>query len=629
MTAPRTPLAQTVSVETPELVVFSYTLAGVGSRAAAALIDYGICLMGLVALFVLLALLVGARGFRTTAQLSDAWTLALMVVGQFAILWGYYVLFEGLADGQTPGKRLMRLRVVRDGGYSVTFGASAARNLMRVVDMQPAFTYALGIISVALTASAKRLGDIVAGTIVVREQLTSQPPLQPLPRHRRRGADAAESAIQPLAQPSLRDAEYTVLERFALRRMSLSAEARQALTAQLAQRFATALENVPGRGDLSRLLALYDAEQRARAAGSAGRHERGAARERHAIVARGAPRWVTFATKLAAAQRSGLQSLGEGGVREFVAEYRALAADLARLQTAARDTPADEIFYLSRLVAGAHNLLYRGAAFTMYDAVRFLAVDAPREVRRSWRPILFAAALLFGPAAIAYTAVVQQPAVADIFIPPQMLDRANEGVRRARAGTGYIEDPQIFRPLMASSIIANNVQVAFVAFAFGITAGIGTLLLLVLNGVSLGGVFGVYASKGIAALLVAFVAPHGVLELTAVCIAGGAGFLIAAALLVPGRKTRKAALVENGRRAIRLVGATSVLLLVAGTLEGFVSPIPWWPLELKLCVAAATVVGLVLYLSAGRERVPMAASLLGQAAEQEPSLLSLRALRGS
>ena len=93
----------------------------------------------------------------------------------FVILWGYYLLFEGLRDGQTPGKQMLRLRAVRDGGYSVGFSASAVRNLMRMIDLQPAFSYLIGIASVAFTKSGKRLGDIVAGTIVVREALVRQP----------------------------------------------------------------------------------------------------------------------------------------------------------------------------------------------------------------------------------------------------------------------------------------------------------------------------------------------------------------------------------------------------------------------------------------------------------------------
>jgi uncharacterized membrane protein SpoIIM required for sporulation len=149
---------------------------------------------------------------------------------------------------------------------------------------------------------------------------------------------------------------------------------------------------------------------------------------------------------------------------------------------------------------------------------------------------------------------------------------------------------------MASSIITNNVQVAFAAFAFGITAGLLTVWILLSNGVSLGAVFGLYASKGIGKLLLAFVAPHGVLELAAICISGGAGFLLAGALLLPGARTRRTALVENGRRAIRLVAGSAFLLVVAGTIEGFVSPIEWWPLELKLAVSGATLVGLYVYL---------------------------------
>jgi uncharacterized membrane protein SpoIIM required for sporulation len=145
----------------------------------------------------------------------------------------------------------------------------------------------------------------------------------------------------------------------------------------------------------------------------------------------------------------------------------------------------------------------------------------------------------------------------------------------------------------------------------------------VANGISLGGIFGLYASKGIARLLLAFVAPHGVLELTAICIAGGAGFLLAAALLLPGPRSRRRALVENGARAIRLIAASTVLLLVAGTLEGFVSPIPWWPIEGKLALSGVTAVLLVVYLRAGRPRAPVARPSGQQPVETDGELLAL------
>jgi uncharacterized membrane protein SpoIIM required for sporulation/uncharacterized RDD family membrane protein YckC len=615
-------LVQTVDIETPELVTFSYTIAGVGSRVAAALIDYFVCLLLFIALFVGIAMLGATRLVSLGGTSSEAWALAIIVLGQFFILWGYYVLWEGLADGQTPGKRALRLRVVSDGGYSVSFAGSAIRNLVRIVDMQPVFFYGVGIGSILLTKQGKRLGDLAAGTLVVREQIVHREldsakgdrSLAALGTGRERGTgnrgsrDGGEVSAEPAPAGArharLTDDEFAVLERFIQRRDAIDPARRAVLATRLVERFSNALMGSPrvAGGPTEQLFELYADERQARASGAVVGRETGAARERHAIVASGTPRWSSFASRLERAQRSGLKSLGEDGVRDFVAEYRDLAADLARLQTAARGRERDEVFYLSRLMAGAHNLLYRGRSLTFKDVWRTFTVDAPREVRRSLGPIALAAALLFGPAFIAYTAVVRDPAVARVFIPPAMLDRAEDGVRRARQGQGYIPDPELFRPVMATSIIANNVQVTFAAFAMGIAFGIGTVLVLVTNGVSLGGVFGLYASKGIASLLVKFVAPHGVLELTAICIAGGAGLLLAAALLIPGNRPRSEALRENGRRAIRLIAASTVLLLIAGTLEGFVSPIETWPLSWKLAVSGMTAVFLGVYLLGGRTR---------------------------
>jgi uncharacterized membrane protein SpoIIM required for sporulation len=156
--------------------------------------------------------------------------------------------------------------------------------------------------------------------------------------------------------------------------------------------------------------------------------------------------------------------------------------------------------------------------------------------------------------------------------------------------------------VLASAITANNVQVTYVAFALGITAGVGTVFMLVSNGVgALGAPLGLYASKGIADQILGFVAPHGVLELAAICIAGGGGLLLAAAILLPGARTRGEALVEEGRRAIHLIAASTLLLLVAGLLEGNVSPLPW-PNEWKYAVSAATAVALAAYLAGGRSR---------------------------
>src|SRR5438477_5079564 len=202
-------LAQTIDVETPELVVFSYTIAGVGSRAPAAVIDSLLCIAALILIALSLSALAPRESASTTPGVFDAWAAAIFVIAIFCLLWGYYVLFEGLADGQTPGKRLLRLRVVRDGGYSVTFAASAVRNLVRIVDIQPALFYAVGMVSVIFSKSGKRLGDIVAGTIVVREGLVRQ--LAP-------GESKQSSEAPAPLDAMLTEDEFLVLERFMERR---------------------------------------------------------------------------------------------------------------------------------------------------------------------------------------------------------------------------------------------------------------------------------------------------------------------------------------------------------------------------------------------------------------------------
>ena len=155
-------------------------------------------------------------------------------------------------------------------------------------------------------------------------------------------------------------------------------------------------------------------------------------------------------------------------------------------------------------------------------------------------------------------------------------------------------------PFMASAIMTNNVRVTYVAFAAGITAGVGTVLALVFNGVQIGGGLGIFAANDVAHLILGFVAAHGVLELVAICIAGGGGLLLASALLLPGALPRREALVVRGRRAVRLIAASTFLLVIAGLLEGYVSPLASWPNEWKYAISAATALFLAFYVSLGR-----------------------------
>ena len=166
-------LERRVQIETPEQTILSYTLAGVGSRAGAALVDLFIIRGGGV--WALPAHPADReRGLlahrECTTDVGRVGGRGRQASVGFAMMWGYYVIFEAIWDGQTPGKRWLDIRVVQDGGYSVSFAASAVRNLVRFLDLQPGLLYAVGLVSMTVSKSGKRLGDIAAGTIVVHEQ---------------------------------------------------------------------------------------------------------------------------------------------------------------------------------------------------------------------------------------------------------------------------------------------------------------------------------------------------------------------------------------------------------------------------------------------------------------------------
>lgn len=276
------PLDQVVDVETPEQVVFSYSIAGVGTRAAAALLDLLLITIATLFLFLVVAVLVAALSVEAmdTAmeRVTEGWAIAIILMLQFLATWGYHVLFEGFRDGQTPGKKALRIRVVRDGGYSVSLGESAIRNIVRVVDMMPPVTYAVGMLAIVFNRSGKRIGDMVAGTMVVRERVVREQ----LPEVAPRSASIAVTAT--LSEP-----EYQLLEQVMGRLSGMEEQARNQLIARLADRLAAHLP--PGaRNSRAALRELFEMERLARASGMAARGDTGAARERHAIVHEGAER---------------------------------------------------------------------------------------------------------------------------------------------------------------------------------------------------------------------------------------------------------------------------------------------------------------------------------------------------
>jgi uncharacterized RDD family membrane protein YckC len=171
--------ADQLNIETPEQVELRFPIAGIGSRFLALMTDsllQGAAIFVLILGFVLVvSALPKGSGGSPPSSTTGKWFVAGIVLFFFLLYWGYYSLFEAFWNGQTPGKRLLKIRVIKDSGRQITLFEALARNLLRVVDIQPWPVYLVGVITMLCNREQKRLGDLVAGTIVVHERSEDQP----------------------------------------------------------------------------------------------------------------------------------------------------------------------------------------------------------------------------------------------------------------------------------------------------------------------------------------------------------------------------------------------------------------------------------------------------------------------
>jgi uncharacterized membrane protein SpoIIM required for sporulation/uncharacterized RDD family membrane protein YckC len=569
---------QRLQVETPEHVVLDLEIAGVGSRSLAALIDLMILVGAAVGAFIVLAI---AAGFGFTIGSIGG---AILLFLAFAVWTGYFIVFEGLRQGQTPGKRLVGIRVVSDTGNAVGLGAAAARNLLRIADFMPP-PYLIGLLLVALHPRGKRLGDMVAGTVVARDR-----PFQLMvPKA------AARPSPAPLALiPELTDAEFQVLEQFERRQAQLAPPARLRLAAAIARRLAD--HPAPaGVGDLEHLLELHRRERDRRE----GTVVLGGSAAASAFAARKRAKWAEFQQLADRAARQGLDSFASHELPDFAARYREVAADLARARTYGVDDATLE--HLERLAAAGHNALYRDERGTWRRVWEVLARECPAAIRQARGYVAVASLSFLLPVAAGYQLMRDQPALALDLLPEIMIERADAGAERIAEGRRYADVALEDRPLIASGIITNNVRVAIACFAGGIFLGVGSLALLGYNGLSIGAAAGHFANRGLLAYLLEFILGHGLLELFAIWVAGAAGFLLGRSLVSPGDLGRGEALVLSGRTAVRMVGAAAVLLVVAGLIEGFISA-GEGDVTFRAAASAGSLAFLAAYLVNGRVR---------------------------
>ena len=283
--------------------------------------------------------------------------------------------------------------------------------------------------------------------------------------------------------------------------------------------------------------------------------------------------------------RQSLSALDNRELQELGLLYRQTASDLSVVLE--DKTSVQLAAYLNQLLGRSHNLLYMGRSPKASAIWNFYSRTYPRLFRETWRPTLLATVVFAAGAIAGWVVTIHDPGFAHRILGPEMMDT----IERREMWTHSVV---AMKPVAASGITTNNLTVSFTIFALGITA-IGTLWMLVLNGLLLGVVGAATWHAGMALALWSFVAPHGVLELPAIFIAGGGGLEIARGLFFPGTLPRRESLARAGGRAARLLLGSIPMLLVAGTIEGFFSATSS-PLVMKFSLAAVLFALLLMWL---------------------------------
>ena len=226
------PALEKLNIDTPEQVALEFSLATVGSRFLAVAVDTLIQVAAGLALFVAVGLAAWLSGGAFAA--ARPWVVSLLVLGGFVLYYAYFAVFETVWNGQTPGKRLVGLRVIHASGRPMTAWEAILRNVVRVADQMPAI-YAIGIVSVFLTERSQRLGDLAAGTVVVHERLVQASFEEPS------AAKNAEARTH-YGATQLSAEEIAVIELFFRRRGQLDGYARIRTAHQIARRIRERLQ---------------------------------------------------------------------------------------------------------------------------------------------------------------------------------------------------------------------------------------------------------------------------------------------------------------------------------------------------------------------------------------------------
>jgi uncharacterized membrane protein SpoIIM required for sporulation len=289
---------------------------------------------------------------------------------------------------------------------------------------------------------------------------------------------------------------------------------------------------------------------------------------------------------------SGIRSLSRAELKTLGPLYRRTAADLAYARLRGADPAL--IQYLNDLVLRAHGLLYAERGPSASQLRQFILVGFPRLLRKRRVAILLATLLFVLGGVMGAVLTLANPNNGHIFLG----ERADDVDFYKNLATSLTDSE---RPRFSVMLMDNNIKVAILAFAVGILGAIPTLIILFTNGLPIGALAVLQHNAGYDVVLWSFLLPHGVPELSAIFIAGGAGMIIGQALVAPGELSRRDAIVLAGRDAVRLVFGAVMLLVIAGFTESFISPAPL-PAWAKFTYAACGALALGAYVRSGKDK---------------------------
>ncbi|TYR75980.1 stage II sporulation protein M [Rossellomorea vietnamensis] len=276
-------------------------------------------------------------------------------------------------------------------------------------------------------------------------------------------------------------------------------------------------------------------------------------------------------------------------INRFSRLYQKAAQNLSYSQTY---YPQEEVTpYLNELVSKSHNLLYRDQVSSLKQIRHFFGVTFIGLFLQQWKMIAVAMILFTIGGLGSFFAVADDPLHVYSVLPENIAQSFDPD--RLGENEGEVDSP-----MMSATIMTNNIQVAFLAFAGGITFGLLTVYVLIYNGIIVGAIAALFWHYGKSYEFWAYIVPHGMIELTAIFIAGGAGLLMGYKLFVPGAYSRGYVLKQQAKRSVLLLLGTIPLFVIAGIIEGFITP-STLSLEAKYLIAGLTVIGLILYVLIG------------------------------